>query len=360
MGAMSGISPMAAALDQIAAALQDVSGLPQLLESVVSAAQGLAGAETGRLLLLEPVPGGGRVVEVCAGDGAENLQGVHLAAGEGLALRVAEQGEPLVTGNPVEEDGYSARVDLLKTTRRGFLAVPLLSGTLRGALLVGGKEGGFGSRDQADVARLARVAAIALESALARERFLDSFTHTAELLVSFLEKADPLYPMHARSVAATADMITAGLGRSADEQLHVHFAALLHDIGKVGLDPALLRTPSELTQEQRQQIQQHVTLGVQLVTPLSPWKELPRIVEAHHERWDGFGYPHGLKGEAIPFGARVLAVADAFDAITTRDSDRTAEAALIELQAGAGSQFDPAIVRALESEHRRRAALFRR
>jgi putative nucleotidyltransferase with HDIG domain len=357
---VSGLSPMAAALDQITGSLQDGAGLPQLLESVLSAAQGLAGAEAGRLLLLETVSGAGRLVEFCAGDGAENLQGLHLAAGEGLALRVAEQGEPLVAINPVEEDGYSARVDLLKTTKPGFLALPLLSGALRGALLLGGKEGGFRSRDEADLARLARVAAVVLESALARERSLDSFTHTVELLVSFLEKADQRYPMHARSVAATADMITAGLGRSADEQLHVHFAALLHDIGKVGLDPALLRTPSELTEDQRRQIQQHVTLGVHLVSPLSPWKELPRIIEAHHERWDGFGYPRGLKGEAIPFGARVLAVADAYDAISTSDPDRSPESVLAEIQAAAGSQFDPAIVRALEGEHRRRAALFRR
>ena len=334
LGGVPGVSPLAAALDQITASLQDGSSLPQLLDSVLGAAQGLAGAE--------------------------NLQGVLLSPGEGLALAAAERGEPLFSTNPVAEDGYSARVDLLRTTMPGFVALPLVSGTLRGALILGGREGGFGSREQSELPRLARVAAVILESALARERSLDSFTHTVELLVSFLEKADPRYPMHARSVAATADMITAGLGRSADEQLHVHFAALLHDVGKVGLDPALLRTPSELTAEQRRQIQKHVPLGVQLVSPLSPWKELPRIIEAHHERWDGFGYPRGLKGEAIPFGARVLAVADAYDAIAAGDPGRSTESILSEIQAGAGAQFDPAVVQALEAEHRRRAALLGR
>jgi putative nucleotidyltransferase with HDIG domain len=359
-GGGSGVSPLAAALDHVTAPLQEGLGLLQLLESVLSAAQGLAGAEASRLLLLEVEPEGPIRVEVCVGDRADVLQGALLAAGEGLSLRAAATGETVNATDPVEEEGYSARVDGLATRKPGFLALPLISGTLRGVLLLAGKEGGFGSRDEADLARLARVAAIALESAVARERALDSFTHTAELLVSFLEKADPRYPMHARSVAATADMIAASLGLSADEQLHIHFAALLHDIGKVGLSPALLRTESELTQEDRRQIQQHVTLGVQLVSPLSPWKELPRIIEAHHERWDGFGYPHGLKGDAIPFGARVLSVADAFDAMTVSSPDRAPEEVLTELQTAAGSQFDPAIVRALDSEHRRRAALFRR
>jgi putative nucleotidyltransferase with HDIG domain len=137
----------------------------------------------------------------------------------------------------------------------------------------------------------------------------------------------------------------------------VHFGALLHDIGKLGLDPELLRTEGGLTEAQRQTLQQHVAIGVQLVSPISPWNEVPRIIEAHHERWDGKGYPHGLSREEIPFGARVVAVADALDAMTSNNPMRPPADILAELERVAGKQFDPAIVRALVAEHRRRAGL---
>jgi putative nucleotidyltransferase with HDIG domain len=347
-------------LDQITALLQESPGLPRLLEVVLSAAQGLASAEAGRLVLLDVEPAGGALVEAIAGDGSEGLRGTHLAAGESLLLRVAVRGKALRSNNPSKEEGYFPRVDELVGSKPGFVVLPLVSGSLRGALLLAGREGGFGPGEEADLARLVRFGAVVLENAQARERALDSFTHTAELLVSFLEKADPGYPMHARSVAAGADMITAGLGRPAEEQLQIHFAALLHDVGKLGLDPALLRTEGELNEDQRRLIQQHVALGVQLISPISPWKELPRIIEAHHERWDGSGYPRGLKGNEIPFGARIVAVADAFDAMTVKSPGRSPEDVLAELQTAAFSQFDPVVIRVLEGEYRRRAALLKR
>ena len=250
-------------------------------------------------------------------------------------------------------------MDELPSAKPGFIVLPLVSGSLRGALLLAGREGGFGPSEEGDLTRLARGAAVALEAALGRERTVETFTRTVELLVSFLEKTDTRYPMHSRSVAAFADMIAAGLDRSEEELQQIHFGALLHDIGKLGLDPALLRVEGKLEEEQRRTLQQHVTLGVQLVSPISPWSEVPRIIEAHHERWDGKGYPHGLKGEDIPFGARVVAVADALDAMTSNDPLRPPEDILAELQAVAGHQFDPAVVRAFVEEHRRRAALLR-
>jgi putative nucleotidyltransferase with HDIG domain len=347
-------------LDKVTALLQESPGLPRLLEVVLGAAQGLASAEAGRLVLLDVEPAGGALVEAVAGEASETLRGKHLTVGESLLLKTAVRGKPLRSSNPSKEEGYSPKVDRLTTSKPGFLVLPLVSGSLRGGLLLAGREGGFGPAEEADLIRFVRLGAVVLESVQARERALDSFTHTAELLVSFLEKADPGYPMHARSVAAGADMITAGLGRPAEEQLQIHFAALLHDIGKLGIDPAVLRMEGELNEDQRRLIQQHVTLGVQLISPISPWKELPRIIEAHHERWDGSGYPKGLKGNEIPFGARVVAVADAFDAISVKSPERTPEDVLAELQTAAFSQFDPVVIRVLEGEYRRRAALLKR
>jgi putative nucleotidyltransferase with HDIG domain len=350
---------LAAALDQIMTLVTVTTSVPRLLDLLLSVVRGFGRAQVSRLVLFEMAPTGGATIEVCAGDRAQKLRGAQLASGEGLALKVARHGDALRSSDPTREDGYSSLVDELPSAKPGYIVLPLVSGSLRGALLLAGREGGFGPSDEEDLTRLARGAAVALEAALGRERTLETFTRTAELLVSFLEKTDTRYPMHSRSVAALADMIAAGLDRSEEELQQIHFGALLHDIGKLGLDPALLRVEGELQEEQRQTLQQHVTLGVQLVSPISPWNEVPRIIEAHHERWDGKGYPHGLKGEDIPFGARVVAVADALDAMTSNDPLRPPDDVLAELQAVAGHQFDPAVVDAFVEEHRRRAALLR-
>src|SRR4030095_10990728 len=97
-----------------------------------------------------------------------------------------------------------------------------------------------------------------------------------------------------------------------------------------------------LTDEQRRTLQQHVAIGVQLVAPISPWSEVPRVIEAQHERWDGKGYPHGLSREEIPFGARVVAVADALDAMTSNNPMRPPGDILAGMGAGGGKPFHSA------------------
>jgi putative nucleotidyltransferase with HDIG domain len=348
-----------ASLDQITALVSASTTVPRVLDLILSVVRGFARAQVGRLLLLEIAPTGEALVEACSGDGAQRLRGIRLGPGQGLAVQVAEERRALRSDDPAAEEGYAPVVDELPVSKPGFIALPLVSGGLRGALLLAGRDGGFGAGDEEDLARLARCAAVAIESALGRERTIAAFGHTAELLVSFLQRTETRYPMHSRSVAAYADMIAAALGRSEEEQRQIHFAALLHDVGKLGLDPALLNAEGELSDEQRKTVQQHVPLGVQLVSPISPWKDVPRIIEAHHERWDGTGYPHGRRGEDIPLGARVVAVADALDAMTSSNPFRAPEDILEELLACTGTQFDPAVVHALVSEHRRRAALLK-
>jgi HD-GYP domain-containing protein (c-di-GMP phosphodiesterase class II) len=138
------------------------------------------------------------------------------------------------------------------------------------------------------------------------------------------------------------------------QQLQLHFGGLLHDIGKLRLDPGLLRAEGAYTEEQRRAVQEHVVLGVQLVAPLSPWPETLEIIHAHHERWDGGGYPRGLEGDAIPLGARIVAVADAYDAITA--GGRRTPAQALEVLAGAAGQFDPHVVDVFAAVHRDRLA----
>ena len=124
-------------------------------------------------------------------------------------------------------------------------------------------------------------------------------------------------------------------------------AAHVHDLGKVGAQDGSLKKPSALTPEERQEIQDHAAIGADIVSRLEIYRPSVETIRHHHERWDGSGYPDGLAGEQIPLGARIIAVADAFDAMTSERVYRpamSAEAAFAELAKGEGTQFDPQIV----------------
>ncbi len=129
----------------------------------------------------------------------------------------------------------------------------------------------------------------------------------------------------------------------------VGYGFFLHDIGKVGVPEAVLRKPGPLDESEWAVMREHPTIGAQIVSPIRFLAGAIEIVQSHHERWDGRGYPTGLRGEGIPLAARVFAIADSFDAMTSDRPYRAAmpiERALEELRQGAGTQFDPTIVRA--------------
>jgi putative nucleotidyltransferase with HDIG domain len=158
-------------------------------------------------------------------------------------------------------------------------------------------------------------------------------------------------------VAALSDMVTRRLGLDENERRHIHFGALLHDIGKVRVGRAVLESPERWTDSLRERMQQHALLGSEMLRPIALWEDVLPIIAAHHERWDGKGYPRGMAGEEIPLGARVVAVADAFDAMTRSTphaGTRTPEEALGELEGCAGTQFDPRMVRLFVAEYRER------
>jgi HD-GYP domain-containing protein (c-di-GMP phosphodiesterase class II) len=151
---------------------------------------------------------------------------------------------------------------------------------------------------------------------------------------------------HGARVAALAEPVARCLGWDARRIAGLCFGAPLHDIGKIAVRCELLRKAGPLSLEERAEIEIHPTAGAALVAPLPRGPEAVPYVLYHHERWDGAGYPFGLRRGAIPLEVRLLAVADAFDAMTSARSYRTAltaESALAELALCSGSQFDPAL-----------------
>ena len=172
----------------------------------------------------------------------------------------------------------------------------------------------------------------------------------AKNLVRFVDARDPSTATHSEVVSALAEALGLELELDPATIDHLRLAGLLHDIGKIGLPDSILRAPRRLTNDEYEIVKKHPEFGYSLldgmgIGPVDSW------VLHHHEHWDGSGYPHGLAGEEIPLGARVILVADAFEAITADRPYRqaqTEEAALAELRACTGTQFDPDVVEALE------------
>jgi len=343
-------------LSASSAAIASELYLDRLLDQVVATARGLCGGAVARALLFDRLHGGDWVVRAQAG--GSGLSGVRLRAGEGLATRAAEADDTLLVERPQDHPDFSKRTDDLGTTLPGLLVAPLRHRGVIGALMVAGaRRRSFGAGEREALGMLGRQAAVAIDNALQHERGLNFFTHASDLLVSCLEVMDPNLPGHSTGVAAVADMITRRLGLSDAERRSVHFGALLHDIGKLRIPADVLRQEEALPPSAQTVMRDHPTLGMELLKPISLWEDILAVIHAHHERWDGTGYPRGLAGEEIPLGARVVAVADAFDVMQRPRPYgivRTPDAVLAELEACAGTQFDPRIVRLFVAEYKER------
>ena len=166
-------------------------------------------------------------------------------------------------------------------------------------------------------------------------------------LVSAVEAKEPYIYDHSRKVNTYAVALAEAIGLSPDHVANVSTAALLHDIGKIGIPDKVLNKKGRLNEEDWKAVKSHPELGATIIRNIPHLAPCVNIVLYHHERWDGSGYPAGLKGEQIPIEARILAVADSFEAMTSRRPYRPAlplEQIIKELRKGAGLQFDPKLV----------------
>jgi diguanylate cyclase (GGDEF)-like protein/putative nucleotidyltransferase with HDIG domain len=168
-----------------------------------------------------------------------------------------------------------------------------------------------------------------------------------DALVTTVDNKDCYTLHHSEDVTRLSLMMAEHLGLSEETQRVLRVAGLLHDVGKIGVPDALLRKPGRLTPAQYEIVKHHAALGATIIQGIPDEVDIRRAVVSHHERWDGKGFPAGVRGLAIPQLGRILAVADAFSAMTSDRPYRkalTRDEALAELEAGAGAQFDPDLV----------------
>ena len=187
---------------------------------------------------------------------------------------------------------------------------------------------------------------------VANERLERASLSFATALVAALDARDQYTAGHSAAVAVYARDIAARLGLTQDEQQLVHLCGLVHDIGKVGLPAGLLEKPEALTLDERRLMEEHSAIGERILANVDDYADIARIVRHHHERMDGHGYPDGLRGEEIPLISRIIAVADAYNAMTSGRPYRDAmpsRVARFRLAQASGSQFDTTVVAAFEA-----------
>ena len=190
------------------------------------------------------------------------------------------------------------------------------------------------------------------ELAVAIERQEKATVSFAGALVATLDARDRYTAGHSAAVAIYARDIATRMGLDEKDQLRAHLCGLVHDIGKVGLPSGLLEKPGPLSLEERRQMEQHPVIGERILANVEDYAEIASIVRHHHERVDGAGYPDRLVGEQIPLLSRILAVADAYNAMTSQRPYRDAmpsQVARLRLAQGVESQFDTAVVAAFEA-----------
>jgi putative two-component system response regulator len=189
-----------------------------------------------------------------------------------------------------------------------------------------------------------------IRSQLRIKRLTDQLEHTEKvifMLAQAVEAKDAYTEGHLRRLRRYGEQLAQGCGLPPGEVAAVRYGGILHDIGKIGVDEAILRKPGPLTWEEAAQMRRHPEIGAQIISQMRFAREVAPIISAHHEYWDGSGYPRGLRGEDIPIGARIITIVDAYDAMMTDRPYRSAlgEAETIRrMREARGTQFDPEVL----------------
>ena len=269
--------------------------------------------------------------------------------GEGVAGWVAKTGQPRIIENIQRDSRYKQRPGCLDREET-LLAVPLiLDDRVVGVLNVDRelKYGVFSLEEERILMSLASAAASALERARHIEDLRTLHLETLEAFAQAVDTKDAYTHGHSRRVSFMA-MQVARMLRLPDEEIDIiERAALLHDIGKIGISNAILFKTGKLTDEEYVIMKEHAIFGENIIKPIKHMATEAGIIRHHHEHWDGGGYPDGLKGEGIPIGAAIIGVCDAYDTMTSDRPYRRSlgrDFALAELQRCSGSQFNPMVV----------------
>ncbi|OGO31596.1 MAG: hypothetical protein A2Z29_02915 [Chloroflexi bacterium RBG_16_56_11] len=353
-------------LCEIAEEASSITEVSKLLERILTVTrQTLAAAKVS--LFLNDVGRRGLQVSLTVGEEDNHSDGEDITPAElEIARWVGQHATPLLIGDLSRDVRFGLKTVKSPGKVRSVIAVPILRGTnVIGVLEAVNKTDGELNDGDLHVLRsfasiealilLVSMAVIAnnnINSIALDHALLDGYRSTAEAWASTADIKDSYAYAHSRRVREYALLAANCLSLSPQELQAIEFGALLHDIGKIGIDSDILCKPGPLNQEEWKIMHEHCYIGANVLGEIPFLKDAKNIVLYHHERYDGKGYPEKLKGNKIPLGARLVAVADAFDTMTTDHSYRSALAvgeALDTLIDAIGTQFCPQSVEAFVS-----------
>ncbi|MHB1017156.1 MAG: HD domain-containing phosphohydrolase [Coriobacteriia bacterium] len=321
--------------------------LKSLLDSVLDSAQRIFEAEIGYIIMLDRESG---VLTVEAARGIDSGRPEETVVGNSMSEWVIREGRPLIF-NPPGADPEAQQPESFSGAHAG-LCVPLQTadGPI-GSVTVGTRDATrrFTSDDVRLLATIANHVTIAIGNIGLFSNVQEAYLATVRALAAAVDAKDPYTRGHSEGVATYALMIGEQLNLSQEQMTALEMAAYLHDIGKIGISEDILLKPGKLTDAEMNQMRHHPLIGANILKPVAfPWPIAP-VVRHHHEHFDGMGYPAGLKTDEIPVLARVLTVADAFEAMVADRPyrrGRSHQEAILELERCSGAQFDPRIVEA--------------
>jgi HD-GYP domain-containing protein (c-di-GMP phosphodiesterase class II) len=281
--------------------------------------------------------------------------GEEVLPSRSITRRVYEENVAILSLDASTDERFSTGDSIRFQSIRSVMCVPIgskdkLWGVCYGDNLTA--ERAFNDEELEFIAAVARQAGLAMENLYLLEeqrRSLESFIRT---LAASLDARDDSTAGHSARVGGLAASIARNMGLDASASRVIYYAGLLHDYGKIGIRDDVLLKPAELTPDEYETVKQHPLHTFRLLSKIrlpEDLADIPFVAAAHHERWDGSGYPHGLKGEEIPLGSRIVAVADAYDALTEErvyHEPWTPERALDEIVMRSGFYFDPKVVEA--------------
>ncbi|MFC1941726.1 HD domain-containing phosphohydrolase [Chloroflexota bacterium] len=286
----------------------------------------------------------------------DHLKRLHISRKSGIAGWIVRNGKPLIVNDAKKNHSFYKDIDEATGFKtRSIIGVPLiLQNKVIGVIEVLNKTDGtdFNKRDLQTLTNVATTAAMAIENVRLNISLKESYKSTVKELVSLADARETNAGGHSRRVSEYASIGASELSFSKEEKQALEFAAMLHDIGKLSIPDNILNKTHTLTNEEWEIIYQHPVTGYNLLKGIPFLKDASKLILYHHERYDGNGYPHGLKGENIPIGARLIAVADAFDHMTSDHTYRSAldkRFAFTELKKYALSQFCPVAVKAFNA-----------
>ncbi|MHC4778572.1 MAG: HD domain-containing phosphohydrolase [Planctomycetota bacterium] len=322
----------------------------KIFETIMDAVFSVFEANRGFLLLYDPETGLFERIVVRGQEGRADFN-----PSKTILLESVRKGLSILSTDTMQDDRFKSGESVVLSNIRSAMCAPLESRqSILGALYVDNisVKGAFTEFDLEVFSAIGKQAGIAVEKLQLAEENTRLFYNTIRTLVATIEAKDEYTGGHTERVATYALQIAEEMGLTTEDLEILRLAGLLHDVGKIGIAEKILRKPGRLTPDEFDEMKKHPGIGARIAANIEDIDKVQKIILHHHEKFDGTGYPDGLKGEDIPIGARILAAADAYDAMTSQRSyrrDFNEEEVINEYKRTAGHHFDPQVAEAFLS-----------